>query len=115
MLAFPMNFIPTLGATIASVPPMLMAIAEPSLSSLEAGLVCAALVVINVVIGTFVEPRYLGRALSLSPLVVFVSMLLWYLIWGPIGAVLAVPITVATKVICSHVRGLERIAIVLKA
>jgi predicted PurR-regulated permease PerM len=57
----------------------------------------------------------LGRALSLSPLVVFVSMLLWYLIWGPIGAVLAVPITVATKVICSHVRGLERIAIVLKA
>lgn len=115
VLAFPMNFIPTLGATIASVPPMLMAIAEPSLSSLEAGLVCAALVVINVVIGTFVEPRYLGRALSLSPLVVFVSMLLWYLIWGPIGAVLAVPITVATKVICSHVRGLERIAIVLKA
>ena len=115
VLAFPMNFVPTVGATIASVPPMLMAAVDPQTSTFGLSMVCLGLVLVNVSIGTLIEPRYLGRKLALSPLVVFLSMLLWYLIWGPIGAVLAVPIMVTVKVICSHVRGLERVAIILQA
>lgn len=115
LLAFPLNFIPTVGAILASVPPMLVAGIDPEMSPLGLAGVCGGLLAVNGIIGSFIDPRFVGRSVELSPLVVFLSMLMWGFLWGPIGAILAVPIMVSVKVICSHVPGLERIATVLKA
>jgi predicted PurR-regulated permease PerM len=115
LLAFPLNFIPTVGAILASVPPMLVAGIDPEMSPWGLAGVCGGLLAVNGVIGSYIDPRFVGRSVEISPLVVLLSMLTWGFLWGPIGAILAVPIMVSVKVICSHVPGLERIATLLKA
>lgn len=115
LVAFPLNFIPTVGAILASVPPMVVAGIDPEMSRLGVTGVCVGLLVVNGVIGSVIDPRVVGRSVEISPLVVLLSMLMWGFLWGPIGAILAVPIMVSVKVICSHVPGLERIATLLKA
>ena len=114
MLTFPLNFIPTVGAIAASLPPITIALIDPNLTFNTALGVTLCLGVINAFIGSVIEPNYVGQKVKLSPLVVFLSMLLWGLIWGPIGMILAIPIMVSVKVICSHIKGLESISIMMK-
>ena len=114
MLTFPLNFIPTVGAIAASLPPITIALLDPNLSLSTAIGVTVGLGLINAFIGSVIEPNYVGQKVKLSPLVVFLSMLLWGLIWGPIGMILAIPIMVSVKVICSHVEGLKPIAIMMR-
>lgn len=114
LLAFPLNFIPTVGAVVASLPPVLVALVDPALSGWMAFSVVVGLVAINGVIGAWLDPRYVGHAVKVSPLVVFGSMLVWGILWGPVGMILAVPIMVSVKVICARFPGLERIATLMK-
>ena len=114
MLTFPLNFIPTVGVIIAALPPILIAIIDPNLSTSATITVIIGLGVINTFIGSVVEPNYVGQKVQLSPLVVFLSMLLWAQLWGPVGMILSIPIMVSVKVICSHVKGLEPIAILMR-
>lgn len=115
LLAFPLNFIPTVGAALASIPPILLAMLDPEMTAWGVVGVTIGLFAVNGFIGSFIDPRFVGRQVKLSPLVVFFSMVIWGLLWGPVGMILAVPIMVSVKVICSHVRGLEPVAILLKA
>jgi len=115
LMAFPLNFIPTVGAMIASVPPILVAIVDPEFSLWGVIGVSVGLVAVNGVIGSVLDPRFVGNRVKLSPLVVLLSMLVWGLLWGPVGMILAVPIMVSFKVICSHVPGLQPIATLMKA
>jgi predicted PurR-regulated permease PerM len=115
LIAFPLNFIPTVGALIASLPPVVLVMIDPHTSLLGAVGVTAGLFAVNGVIGSYVDPRFVGRQVKLSPLVVFLSMVFWGLLWGPMGMILAVPIMVSVKVVCSHVPGLEPVAILMKA
>jgi AI-2E family transporter len=62
---------------------------------------------INAAIAALVEPRVFGQALGLSPLVVFLSMVCWGWLWGPVGAVLSVPLTVVVKIALAYVDGYE--------
>lgn len=110
LLAFPLNFIPTVGAIIASVPPILIAWVDPSLSTLSTLMVTTGLLLINGLIGSFIDPRYVGHAVKLSPLVVFLSMLTWGLLWGPVGMLLAVPIMVSIKLVMNQVPSLAPVA-----
>lgn len=114
VLAFPLNFIPTVGALVASVPPILLALIDPEMSSLSAMTVLVGLTLINAVIGSYLEPRFVGRSVQLSPLVVFLSMVIWLLLWGPMGMLLAVPIMVSLKIICSHIDGLRAVATLME-
>ena len=114
MLTFPLNFIPTVGAIAASLPPITIALIDPNLTFSAAVGVTVSLGLINAFIGSVIEPNYVGQKVQLSPLVVFLSMLLWGLIWGPIGMILAIPIMVSVKVICSHIEGLKPIAIMMR-
>ena len=108
-LAFLLNYIPNIGSIIASVPAILVAFLSPQglqlgFTTIEMGGVTTALltsglyVFVNQLFGSFVEPRWQGRGLGLSPLVVFVSLLFWGWILGPIGMLLSAPLTMAVKI-----------------
>ena len=111
LLAFFLNYIPTLGMFIATVPPVVVALIQFGPGT--AILVLAGYLVINFTLGNFVEPRIMGRALGLSPLVVFLSMVFWGLLWGPIGALLAVPLTMVIKILLASTEDLRWAAVLL--
>jgi predicted PurR-regulated permease PerM len=93
VLAFLLNFVPTVGSIIAAVPPVLMALVQLGLQ--EAMLTALGFIVVNIGIGNFVEPRIMGRGLGISTLVVFISLLFWGWLFGLVGMFLAVPLTAA--------------------
>ena len=72
--------------------------------------VAIGLLTLNGVIGAVLDPRYVGSAVRVSPLVVFLSVLIWGVVWGPIGMILAVPIMVCLKVVCGRVPALHPFA-----
>lgn len=96
LIAFALNYVPNFGSIIAAVPAVLLAIIQ--LGLLKAVLVAVGYVVINMIMGNFVEPRFMGRGLGLSPLVVFLSLLFWGWVLGPVGMLLSVPLTITAKI-----------------
>ncbi|WP_111638951.1 AI-2E family transporter [Marinomonas shanghaiensis] len=93
--AFLLNFVPNIGSIIAAVPAVLLAFVQ--LGSLSAGLTAAGFLAVNLVIGNVIEPRYMGKGLGLSTLVVFLSLLLWGWVFGPVGMLLSIPLTIIMK------------------
>lgn len=95
-LAFLLNFVPNIGSIIASVPAILLALIQLGLGGALWSLL--GYVLINVVVGNVIEPRFMGRGLGLSTLVVFVSLVFWGWILGPVGMFLSVPLTMMIKI-----------------
>lgn len=94
LLAYLLNYIPTVGQIIASVPAIALALLQ--LGPAEALVVAAGFGVINLAIGA-IEPRVMGDALGLSALVVLVSMVVWGWLLGPVGALVSAPLTMVIK------------------
>ena len=90
-LAFFMNFVPYIGSIIAAVPAVILSLidAGPVVSLAVAG----GFVVVNLIVGNVLEPRYMGRGLGLSTLVVFLSLIFWGWVYGPVGMFLSTPLT----------------------
>ena len=95
-LAFFLNYIPNFGSIIAAIPAVIISMVEHGLW--PSMIVAGGFLVINVVVGSFLEPKFMGKGLGLSPLVVFVSMAGWAWILGPVGAFLSVPLTITIKI-----------------
>jgi len=95
-LAFLLNYIPNIGSVLAAVPAVLVAVLQ--LGPFAAMSVVLVYVVINIVVGTILEPRFMGRGLGLSPLVVFLSLVFWGWVLGPVGMLLSVPLTISAKI-----------------
>ncbi len=98
VLAFALNFIPNIGSAIAAIPPVLLLLVSPEGGVLEALLLAGAYLGINFLLGNIVEPRLMGRALGLSTLVAFLSLVVWGWIFGTAGLLLSVVLTMTLKI-----------------
>ena len=96
LLAFMLNYVPTIGSFIAALPPVLLALVQ--LGPTHAAVAAAGYAVVNVLLGSVVEPRFMGRGLGLSTLVVFLSLVFWGWMLGPVGMLLSVPLTMTVKI-----------------
>jgi AI-2 transport protein TqsA len=110
-LAFLLNFIPNIGSIIAAAPAVLLALVQLGLG--KAILVGAGFLVVNVVLGNLVEPQLMGRTLGMSTLVIFLSLVFWGWLWGPVGMFLSVPLTMILKIGMENSRDLKQVAIML--
>ena len=111
VLAFALNYIPTIGSIAAAVPGILLAFIEFGLGT--AALVSFGYVVINVGVSNGIEPRYLGHGLGLSPLVVIICVLFWGWVLGPMGMLLAVPLTMSVKIALESDQHTEWLAVLM--
>jgi predicted PurR-regulated permease PerM len=111
LLAFLLNYIPNLGSIIAAVPAILLAIVQ--LGPGSAILVTIGFLVVNMALGNVVEPHLMGRKLGLSTLVVFLSLVFWGWVWGPVGMLLSVPLTMMCKILLENSKDLQWVAILL--
>jgi predicted PurR-regulated permease PerM len=109
VLAFVLNYIPFLGPLFATLFPTLYAVTE--FQSWEAPLLIFLLLnVIQVAIGSYVEPRLSGAALAISPILVLFSVFFWSYLWGIFGAFIGVPISIAVLTYCDQVRSAHWLA-----
>lgn len=113
ILAFFLNFIPTIGSIMASVPPILVALVQYYPNWVPCFLTAFSLLVIQFTIGNIMTPKIMGDALDLSPVVILISLLFWGLIWGFSGALLSVPIAVMIKIICENIPQLNFLAMLM--
>ena len=97
ILAFFLNFIPVIGSIVAGVPPTILALLVAGVPN--AVMVAGGYLLINNFLGNLVEPMLVGRRFGISTLVVVISVLFWGWLWGPLGMLLAVPLTMVLKVI----------------
>ncbi|MBT8397432.1 MAG: AI-2E family transporter [Gemmatimonadetes bacterium] len=111
LLAFVLNYVPTIGSIIASVPAMLLGLIQVGPG--HALLVGVGYVLVNLGFGNLIEPNLLGRRLGLSTLVVILSLIFWGWVWGPVGALLAVPLTMVVKIMMENTADLKWVSILL--
>jgi AI-2 transport protein TqsA len=111
VLAFFLNYVPSIGSIIAAIPAVLLALVQ--LGSSSALLTVAGYLAVNIVLGNIIEPRFMGRGLGLSTLVVFMSLVFWGWVWGPVGMLLAVPLTMLVKIALASSEETRHIAILL--
>ena len=112
LIIFALNFIPTLGSILAVlmvIPAVLLQLG----ATVEAGIAVAFLALVQILIGNFIEPRIVGRSLNLSPLIILLSLAFWGTIWGPIGALLCVPLMVVLNMTFAQFKTTEKIAILM--
>ncbi|MDX1493890.1 MAG: AI-2E family transporter [Longimicrobiales bacterium] len=112
LVAFLLNYVPTVGSIIAAVPAILLSVILVGTVG-HALLVALGYVVVNTVFGNIIEPNLMGRRLGLSTLVVILSLLFWGWAWGPLGALLSVPLTVIVKIWLENTTDLRWVAILL--
>ncbi len=121
LIAFILNYVPTIGSILASVPALILALINVDPVTAEftgidlqhAAVVGLGYVTVNVFFGNWLEPILMGRHFGLSTLIVVVSLFFWGWLWGPVGAVLSVPLTMVVKIMLENTRDLQWIAVLL--
>ena len=111
VLAFILNFIPNIGSIIAAVPVVLLTLIQ--LGSVSSLIVASIYIGVNVIIGSVIEPKIMGRGLGLSTLVVFLSLLFWGWLLGIVGMLLSIPLTMMAKIILDENENTKWIAVLL--
>jgi AI-2 transport protein TqsA len=108
LLAFLLNFIPSIGSIIAAIPALTVALLQLGLGPTFA--LALVYLAVNVTLGNFLEPTLMGRRLGLSTLVVLFSLLFWGWVWGITGMLLSLPLTMAAKIVFENTPDLRWLA-----
>lgn len=111
VLAFLLNYVPNIGSFIAAIPACLLALVQ--LGPGPALVAALGFLMVNVLFGSILEPRLMGRRLGLSTLVVWLSLVFWGWVLGPLGMILSVPLTMVLKIILESREDTRHIAILL--
>ncbi|RHY29140.1 hypothetical protein DYB32_005398 [Aphanomyces invadans] len=106
ILTFIMNWIPNVGAMIASLAPLCIILISPEeiMTPMDKFLALVLPGVFHLFVGNFVEPKILGQKLEMSPVVVIISLSAWGLLWSIVGMMLSVPLTASFKITLSHLK-----------
>jgi AI-2 transport protein TqsA len=113
ILAFALNYIPVVGSLVAGGPPVVLALLVAGIPN--ALVVAGGYLLINNFLGNFIEPMLVGRRFGISTLVVVTSVLFWGWVWGPLGMLLAVPLTMMLKVVLEGSEEFRWIGIAISA
>ncbi|MHB0963792.1 MAG: AI-2E family transporter [Gemmatimonadaceae bacterium] len=97
VLSFLLSFLPNIGFVLALAPPALLALLQFGVA--RALMVVAGFTLLNFLIDNVIKPRHVGGSLDLSPAVVVVSLVFWGWLLGPVGALLAVPLTISARLL----------------
>jgi AI-2 transport protein TqsA len=111
LIAFLMNFVPNIGSIVAAVPACALALVQ--LGVYPAVLAVVGYLVVNITLGNIIEPRIMGQRMGLSTLVVFLSLVFWGWILGPVGMLLSVPLTMTVKIILESHPDTRKLGILL--
>ncbi len=112
LIGFALNYVPTIGSILAVIPALFLSLVQFG-SFGHSVLVLGGYLFINAVFGNIIEPNLMGRRLGLSTLVVILSLIFWAWVWGPIGALLAVPLTMVVKIMLENTEDLHWVAVLL--
>lgn len=110
-----LNYIPTFGSIIAAFPPMATAFAVEDGGLTLLAVVGLIYISVNTLIGSYLEPKVLGRELNLSPLVIIVAVVIWGGLWGVVGAFLAVPIMATVQIVLYSMYTTRPLAVLLSS
>lgn len=111
LIAFLLNYIPNIGSLLAALPAMLFTAVQYDWKiTLWTGLIY---LVVNVVIGSLIEPKVMGKGMGLSTLVVIISLIFWGWVLGPIGMFLSVPLTMTLKIFLENYKDTKWLAVLL--
>jgi AI-2 transport protein TqsA len=113
LLAFLLNYVPNIGSIMAAVPPIMVGLIQPDGGPGLAATVGVGYLAVNLVVGNVAEPRLMGQRLGLSTLVVFLSLVFWGWVWGGVGMLLSVPLTMVVKILMQGSNELRWIAVLL--
>ncbi len=103
LLAFLLNFIPSIGSVISTLLPLPVVLLSPELSTTAKVLAIAVPGAIQFAVGNVVEPKIMGRSLDLHPVAVLLGLIFFGMIWGIIGMILATPIVAITKIVLERI------------
>jgi AI-2 transport protein TqsA len=121
VLAFILNFIPTVGSIVASIPPVLVSLVQfyPSAHAAAFGIppqvfmTIGVVLIVQVTIGNIITPKVMGDRMNLSPVIILLSLLLWGWLWGVAGALLSMPIAAMIKIVCDNVKQLNMVGVLM--
>jgi AI-2 transport protein TqsA len=112
LLAFLLNFIPSIGSLLATA--LRVGFAFFQFGTFWTPLwILVVTVSLDTVMGSFLEPKIMGKGLGLSPLLVFFSLLFWGWLWGIPGMILSVPLTAVVKIVCQNIPALRPVAVLM--
>lgn len=111
LLAFLLNYIPNVGSIISAIPPVCLSFIQ--FGSGTALLVLGIFVAINTIVGSIIEPKFMGNGLGLSTLIIFMSLILWGFILGSVGMLLSIPLTMVIKIACDKSENWHWLSVIL--
>jgi AI-2 transport protein TqsA len=100
LFTFLLNFIPSLGSIVATLLPLPIVLLSPDISFSVAAFAIGIPTLIHFVIGNVLEPKIMGGSLDLHPATILLALIVWGMLWGPVGMLLATPLTAVTKMLC---------------
>jgi AI-2 transport protein TqsA len=110
-LAFLLNFVPNIGSALAAIPAVLLSLLDGD--PLKTSMIIALYLAINTVVGNVIEPRVMGQRVGLSTLAVFVSLIFWGWMFGAVGMLLSVPLTMVIKFVTQQHPGTAWFAVLV--
>lgn len=111
VVAFMLNYVPSVGSIIAAIPAILLALVQvgPGGALVTTGVYVA----VNFLFGNILEPQLMGSRLGLSPLIILLSLIFWGWVWGPVGMLLSTPLTMLLKIVLENTEDLGWVAVLL--